>query len=369
MSPALRRVRALVKKELLQVVRDPSSIAIAIVLPALLLLLFGYGVSLDVTTVRVAVVVEADHALARELAAGLTGSPTFEARLVRVMAEGERLLAAHEVDGIVRLPADLTRDAARGEGGQVQLVVHGADANQARIIRGATEAALARRAARLAPASGPRIDVRSRLWWNENAESRWFIVPGLIVLIMTLIGALLTALVVAREWERGTMESLFVTPVRPLELLAGKTLPYFALGLAGLALSVVTARALFGVPLRGSVLVLLGVSSLYLLVALGIGLLISSATRSQFVATQLTMLITFLPAFLLSGFIYDVASMPPFVRWLTLALPARYFVTLLQTVFLAGDVWGVLLPNGAVLALMALVLVLLTRRLTRKTLG
>ncbi len=163
--------------------------------------------------------------------------------------------------------------------------------------------------------AGPVV-VQDRLWFNEANESRYFLVPGLIVLIMTLIGALLTALVVAREWERGTLEALFVTPVRAGEILLGKTIPYFALGMIGLGLCLLAAKFLFHVPFRGSLGVLIGVSMLYLLVALGIGLSISSAVKNQFVAIQLTMLFTFMPAFMLSGFLFDLRSMPAAVRWL-----------------------------------------------------
>jgi ABC-2 type transport system permease protein len=173
----------------------------------------------------------------------------------------------------------------------------------------------------------------------------------------------------AREWERGTFEALFVTPVRAYEILLGKMIPYFLLGMIGLVLCLFSAKFLFHVPMRGSVTVLAGVSMLYLLVALGIGLFISSATKSQFVASQLTMLVTFLPAFMLSGFLFDLRSMPAAVRVLTYALPARYYVALLQTLFLAGDVWGVILPNAAVLAGMAVVLLFLARSVTRKRLA
>jgi ABC-2 type transport system permease protein len=217
-------------------------------------------------------------------------------------------------------------------------------------------------------AAGP-VSVRDRLWFNEANESRSFLVPGLIVLVMTLIGSLLTTLVMAREWERGTLEALFVTPVRPGEILLGKTIPYFGLGMVGLALCLLAARFLFHVPFRGSVGVLAGVSMLYLLVALAIGLLISSAVKSQFVASMATMLVTFMPALMLSGFLFDLRSVPAPVRLITYGLPARYYVALLQTVFLAGDVWGVIVPNAAVLAGMAAGLLVLTRAVTRKRLA
>ena len=215
--------------------------------------------------------------------------------------------------------------------------------------------------------TGPVI-VQSRLWFNETNESRYFLVPGLIVLIMTLIGALLTSLVMAREWERGTLEALFVTPVRPEEILLGKTIPYFILGMIGFVLCLLAAKFLFFVPFRGSLIVLTAASMLYLLVALAIGLLISSAVKSQFVASQITLLVTFLPAVMLSGFLFDLRSMPAAVRMITYLLPARYYVTLLQTIFLAGDIWAVILPNAAVLAGMVIVLLWLTRRVTQKKL-
>ncbi len=367
-----RRVWALVRKEAHQMVRDPSSIAIGVVLPVLLILLFGYGLSLDVRHVPVAVVLEDPSPAARELAARFQLSPYFDVQLLTAMPLAQELMLARKVDGIVRIRSDFTRHLSRGDA-EVQLLVHGTDANHARIIQSYAQGAVGQWAVRRAAeghevATGPVL-LRERLWFNEAYESRYFLVPGLIVLIMTLIGALLTALVMAREWERGTLEALFVTPVQADEILLGKTISYFAMGMVGLALCILASQFLFDVPLRGSVWVLAGVSMLYLLVALGIGLLISSAVKSQFVASQVTLLVTFMPAFMLSGFLFDLRSMPAPVRLITYALPARYYVALLQTIFLAGDVWSVVLPNATVLAGMAAVLLLLTRGATRKTLA
>jgi len=368
----LRRVWALVRKESRQVVRDPSSIAIGIVLPVLLILLFGYGLSLDVKDVPIAVVLEDPSPEATELAAGFQLSPYFQAQLLTSMPQAQELMLAGKVDGIARIRSDFARQLHLGQA-EVQLVVHGTDANRARIIQGYAQGAVGQWSARRMSAGegtlAARVNVQSRLWFNEANESRYFLVPGLIVLVMTLIGALLTALVMAREWERGTLEALFVTPVRVEEVLLGKTIAYFVLGMIGLALCVAAARFLFGVPLRGSLAVLAGVSILYLLVALGMGLLISAATKNQFVASQITLLSTFLPAMMLSGFLFDLRSMPAPVRMLTYLLPARYYVAILQTVFLAGDVWSVILPNAAVLAGMAAVLLFLTRVTTRKRLA
>jgi ABC-2 type transport system permease protein len=370
-SAKMRRVGSLVRKEARQIVRDPSSIAIGIVLPVVLILLFGYGLSLDVTHVPVAVVLEDPSPQATDLAASFQLSRYFDVQLMTSMPQAQKLMLERKIDGIVRIRPDFSRQLSLGDA-EVQLLVHGVDANHARIVQRYAQGAVGQWAAKQTAQgqvimSGPVV-VQSRLWFNEANESRYFLVPGLIVLIMTLIGAFLTSLIVAREWERGTMEALFVTPVRPDEILIGKTLPYFVLGMIGLVLCLLAAKFLFQVPFRGSLAVLTGVSMLYLLVALAIGLLISSAVKSQFVASQLALLVTFLPALMLSGFLFDLASMPAVVRIVAYALPARYYVTLLQTVFLAGDIWAVILPNAAVLGVMAGMLLLLTRRAIQKKL-
>jgi ABC-2 type transport system permease protein len=371
-STSSSRVLALVIKESRQILRDPSSIILGIVMPVMLIVLFGFALSLDVRNVPVALVIEDTSADAGEVAAGFLLSPYFNPRITSSMADAEAAMLAHEVEGIVRIPENFTRNAAAGSAA-IQIVVHGTDANTARIIQGYAQGAIGQAIARRAAAGEPvggagPVIVQPRVWFNEANDSHYFLVPGLIVLIMTLIGAFLTALVMAREWERGTLEAIFVTPVRAGEILLGKIIPYFALGMIGLALCVVAAQVLFQVPLRGSILVLAAVSSLYMLVALGIGL-VASATRSQFLASQIALLATFLPAMLLSGFLFDIRSMPVFLQWITMILPARYFVTLLQTIFLAGDLWSVILPNAAVLAVMAAILMALARAATRKKLA
>jgi len=361
-----------VRKEVCQILRDPSSIAIGVVMPVMLILLFGYALSLDVKRVPVAVVLEAPSPSTSELALGFVLSPYFAAQITTSMRDAEELMLERKVDGIIRVREDFARRLASGNA-QVQILLYGADANRARIIQGYAQGAIAswsaRRAASGEPVSTGPVNVESRMWFNEANDSHYFLVPGLIVMVMTLIGAFLTTMVMAREWERGTLEALFVTPVRADEILLGKTLPYFAMGLIGLALCFLGAEFLFHVPFRGSFLVLAGASVLYLLVALGIGLLISSAVKSQLVASQLTMIATYLPALMLSGFIFDLRSMPVAVQIITYAFPARYFVSLLQTVFLAGNIWTIILPNAAVMAGMALLLLLLSLLATRKKLG
>jgi ABC-2 type transport system permease protein len=366
------RLRGLVRKESLQIVRDPSSILIAFVLPAILLLLFGFGISLDAKRVPVALVIEAPSEEAFSFAGSFMSSEYFAPRIVRDMRTAEAALSDGEVDAILRLRANFADTIWSPQGSPIQLVVNGTDSNTARIISGYADGAW-RKWLELASIGKGRalvqpLTVDQRVWFNPEVRSRDYLVPGLIAIIMTLIGALLTALVVAREWERGTMEALIVTPVRVSEMLLGKLIPYFVLGMGGMALSTAMAIWLFGVPFRGSFLVLAGASALFMLVALGMGLLISTLARNQFVAGQVAIIVTFLPAFILSGFIFDINSMPAFVQALTHVVAARYFVSILQTLFLAGTVWSVVLSNAAALALMAVFFLGLTWRKTHKKL-
>jgi ABC-2 type transport system permease protein len=366
-----QRIWALVKKETRQIIRDPSSIAVGVGLPVVLILLFGYGLSLDVKNIPVAVVVEDASPDGTELASAFQLSPYFHTQLVTSMAHAQELILSHHVDGIIRIRPDFSRRVRSGQG-EVQILLHGGDANRARIVQGYAQAAIGQWTARqLAEGrkvvAGP-VTVENRLWFNEENESRYFLIPGLIVLVITLNGALLTTLVVAREWERGTFEALFVTPAQVNEILLSKVLPYFGLGVFGLLLCLVAAKFLFGIPFRGSLWVLGCGSLLYLLVALGLGLLISTTAKAQFVAGQITLIVAFIPALLLSGFIYDLDGLPVAMRLITHLFPARYYVTLLQTVLLVGDIWSVVLPNAAVLACTSALLFVLTGVATRKRL-
>jgi ABC-2 type transport system permease protein len=366
-----RRVRALVKKETLQIIRDPSSIALGVVFPVLLILLFGFGLSLDAKHVPVAVVLEDASPDATELASTFQLSRYFDARLVGSMFEAQRLMLAHQVDGIVRIRPDFSRQQVAGDAA-AQIILYGGDANRARIVQGYAQGAIAQWTARhLAEGagvfSGPVL-MRDRMWFNEADDSRYFLVPGVIVLIITMNGALLTTLVVAREWERGTLEALFATPVRSDEILLSKVIPYFGLGMIGLTLCLLAAKFLFQLPFRGSLWVLAAGSILYMLVALGMGLFISATARVQFVASQITLAVAFVPVVLLSGFVWDLNSLPAVMRFISHIFPARYYTSLLQTILLAGNVWQVILPNAAVLATMATVLFVMTRRALKKQL-
>ncbi len=367
-----RRLIGLIRKESLQVIRDPSSISIAFVLPVVLLLLFGYGVSLDAEDVPLALVVESPTPETESFVAAFANSPYFRVDVLRHRAPAEAGLVAGRYRGVVVLRDEFSARLQGLDRAPIQILLDGTEANTARIVRGYTEGVWAAWLRQEVMARGLTLSTpvvaEPRIWFNPQLRSRNFLVPGLIAIIMTLTGTLLTALVVAREWERGTMEALLATQTGLLELLAGKLVPYFVLGMAGMALSVAMAVFLFGVPIRGSLLLLFGIAAVFLTGALGMGLLISTVTRNQFVAGQVAIVSAFLPAFMLSGFVFEISSMPMWIQWLTHIVAARYFVTILQTLFLAGNVWSVILPNLLALLLIAAVFLGLTAARTRKRL-
>jgi ABC-2 type transport system permease protein len=282
------------------------------------------------------------------------------------MAEAERMVRAGQTDAILRVPGDFSRRLAAGDG-QLQLLLNGVDSNTASAIEGYVSGALAVPMQQQADRAGNKpagigsITIVQRMWFNEAGESTWYLVPGLIVLIITLIGAFLTSLLVAREWERGTLESLFVTPVRPLELVLSKIAPYIVIGAIDIVMCLLAAKYLFQVPMRGSLWVIILSSLLYLLVSLGLGLFISATTRNQFAASQVALLVSFMPALMLSGFIFDLRNMPVVIQVISQLLPA--------TLFMAGDYWPDILRSCGILALYAIVLIVLTRRSLAKRLG
>lgn len=366
------RLISLTRKEIRQLLRDRSNLAIGIGLPMVLILIFGYGLSLDVKNAPIAVVLEDSSPLAVDVIAGLELSAYISPITVTSMHDAERLMLAREVDGIVRIPSDFSRRLTAGNA-QVQLLVHGSEASRALIIRsyisGAVSQWMQRQADRGAAAGRPgAVTVIERMWFNAANTSTWYLVPGLIVLIMTLVGAFLTAMVMAREWERGTLEALFVSPVRPGEILLAKIIPYFLVGMLGLGLCLLAAHFLFEVPMYGSLVILLISSMLYLLVALGLGLVISSVTKNQFLASQLALLASFMPALMLSGFLFDLRNVPLVIQLVGQILPATYFMELIRTLFLAGNVWPLILKDCAILAGYAVLLLGLARFVTRKKL-
>lgn len=370
-----RRIRGLIRKEMAQVVRDPSSVLIAFVLPGVLLFLFGYGVSLDATAVRVGVVMESATPEAQSLVAAFRNSPSYEVRVGRDRRDFEEDLVAGNIRGLIVIPATLTESLRRGDAvTAIQVIVDGSEPNTASFVQNYAQGTVANWMVQQSFDVGrsrsiaPRVSTEPRVWFNPEIQSRWFLLPGSIAIIMTIIGTLLTALVVAREWERGTMEALMATPLGTLEFIIGKLTPYYLLGMGSLAVCVVVSVTLFELPFRGSVFVLVLVSSIFLITMLALGLLISTVSKNQFVASQIALVVGFLPSFLLSGFVFEISSMPLPIQTLTRIIPARYFVTCLQTIFLAGDVRSVLIPNTLALVAIGSVLMLLVARKTSRRL-
>jgi ABC-2 type transport system permease protein len=329
-------------------------------------------VSLDLKNVDVAVVIEEPSPQASRFLQSFEASRYFRVHLARDRREVQGQLVAGRLQGVVVLASDFAARVNRSEAAPVQVIVRGTDPNTAALVQNYVQGAWATWLAQESlargnggAAAGPPIAAEPRVWFNPALDSRSALLPGSVAVIMTLIGTLLTALVIAREWERGTMEALLATPATRGEILLSKFLAYFALGMAAMALSVFVSHAVLGVPLRGSLWVLTLVSAVFLAYALGLGLLISTATGSQFVASQLALVAGFLPAFLLSGLIFETNSMPWPIRYLTYAFPPRYFVTSLQTLFLAGDVWSVVVPDTLIMAAFATAFMVLTARKTK----
>jgi ABC-2 type transport system permease protein len=346
-----RRFLAMLAKEARQIIRDSSTMLIAFVLPIILIFLFGYGVNLDTARTRIGLSLQDSGQAAQSLAGDFRDSRWFEVKAAGDLPSLKADLVANRIRGIIVIPQDFSRQTLHG-GGAIQVITDGSSPNTASFVAAYAEGVRATWAAARARDTGaaqrpPPIALDTRFWFNPELASRYFLVPGAIAIVMTIIGTLLTALVIAREWERGTMEAIMATPVGRSEFMATKVIPYFALGLGSMALCAILAVTVFNVPFRGSPLALLAIASSFLVPALGQGLFISAATRNQFVASQIALLTGFLPAMMLSGFLFEISSMPKWVQALTYIVPARYLIPSLTTVFVAGDDWSMFLPDMA----------------------
>jgi len=359
------RLLAVARKEVLQIRRDSRSLALAFVLPVVLLVLFGYAITWDVTDIRTLVVDQDRSSSSRALLDAFRSSRYF-----RVLGELERTreigprLTKGEAQLVLVVPPDFASDLGVGRPATLQAVFDGGDANTATIALAYTQGVVESWAS--ARRGTPPVSVESRVLYNEELVSRNMIVPGLVAVIMMIIAAMLTSLTLAREWERGTMEQLAATPVSQAEVVLGKLLPYLAIGFADVALSSALGVFLFGVPLRGSVLLLAVLSLLFLVGGLGLGIFLSAVARTQLVATQLAMVATFLPAFLLSGFMFDISIMPPALQAVTYLVPARYFVVVTRAIFLKGVGIEVLRPQGLLMIAFATAGVVLAMRSFKK---
>ncbi len=375
MLPALSmsRLLALCRKETLQITRDPSSMLICFVIPLLLLIIFGYGINLDSAALRMGLVLEDQSPQARNLAAAFKASPFIDARVYTSRQPAIKKMQEGELRGIIIVPTDFSRKleafASSGEKAEIQLLTDGSEPNTANFVQayatGAWKTWLQNEMQDKATGMPQLIEEETRFWYNQAAISRNYLLPGAVSIIITVVGAILTSLVIAREWERGTMEALLSTRVTRLELMLSKLIPYYLMGLLALALCMFFSVVVFSVPFNGSWLLLWLVSSLFLANTLGMGLLISTLTRNQFNAAQVALNVAFLPAIMLSGFVFEIDSMPALVKAATYIIPARYYVSLMHTLFLAGNIPVILLVNSAFLFVTGGLLLTLTFLKTR----
>jgi ABC-2 type transport system permease protein len=374
-----RRVRAVARKETLHLLRDPRSLGMAVAIPMLLLVLFGYALTLDVDDVPLAVWDQDGTPASRELVSRFEASRYFSLRghkggypeLEREIDSGRALMA-------LVVPVGFGGEVAAGRTARVQLLVDGSDSNTATLAIGYAEAAVAGYSRDVALDALRRIgaqearrpiQLQPRVWFNADLESKNYIIPGLIAVIMMVIAALLTSLTVAREWERGTMEQLLSTPITGSELILGKLIPYFAVGMADVLIAVAMGEYLFQVPLRGSGALLFAMAAVFLAGSLSLGMVISIVTKSQLLASQLAMVLTFLPSFLLSGFMYAISNMPPAIQAVSYVVPARYFVVLLKGIYLKGVGLEVLAFEAALLTVFGAAMVLLANLKFKKRLA
>jgi ABC-2 type transport system permease protein len=375
---SLARLLAVARKEVVQILRDSRSLMIVVLMPAILVVLFGYGVNLDLKGLPVYVVDQDGSQQSQDLLKHFQSSKYFHiARVVNTYPELSRALDdGHAKLGIV-IPWDFSQRLHDGRPVEVQALVDASDDNTANVLIGYSQAVvqsysgqiqvdwLRQRGLAIQPVA---MSVETRTWYNEDLESSAFIIPGVLALVMSVIGAFLTSLTIAREWERGTMEQLISTPVSAMEIMLGKLAPYFVLGMFDTIVSAVIAIYWFQVPFRGSWVTLMAASALFMVVVLSLGFFISVLAKTQFAASQIALLITFLPAFLLSGFLFSIEQMPVALQWITRVLPARYYVSVLKSIFLKGMPASKLLAELVPLAVFAFVLTLLATRSFHKRL-
>jgi ABC-2 type transport system permease protein len=364
----LRRIKALTKKEFIQVVRDPRSLSMAILIPVLLLVLFGYALTLDVDNVHLAVWDQDKSQISYDFIRGFGSSRYFKivgyydnyGELSSLIDKNTALMA-------IVIPEEFSKLMRAGRAAPVQLLIDGSDSSTATIALGYANSIVSGYNTEFVTEAFSRaniemptpVDLRPRVWFNEQLESKNYIVPGLIAVIIMVIAALLTSLTIAREWERGTMEQLISTPITTLELIIGKFLPYFAIGLVDLTIAVGMGQFMFHVPFRGNLILLFVMSALFLCGALMLGMFISSVAKNQLMASQMAMLATFLPGFLLSGFAYPINNMPAVIRAVTYAVPARYFIRILRGIYLKGTGVEVFWPDALFLLMFTFIMVAL----------
>lgn len=374
----IHRIVAIIRKEFIHIIRDSRSLGMAIAMPILLIFLFGSSLSLDVDNVPLVVWDQNGTNDSREFIGRFTSSHYFSlSGTVNSYVEIEQAIDKREATLALVIPADFSRKLESGHKADVQLIVDGSNSNTATIVIGYAQMitdgyttsllveAAQKRGAKKAIVP---LEAKPRVWFNQNMQAKNYIIPGLIAVIMMIIASLLTSLTIAREWENGTMEQLITTPLKPMELIIGKLTPYFIIGMIDVVLAVLMGQFLFQVPLRGNTALVFGVTAIFLPGALAMGMLISIVTRSQLLASQLAMVLTLLPAFLLSGFMYDLANLPAVIQGITYLVPSRYFVAILKNIYLKGAGIEIILPETVTFFVFGLALILIANKKLKKKL-
>jgi ABC-2 type transport system permease protein len=370
------RIIPLARKETLHILRDPRSLYLAIVLPIILLILFGYAITFDVKHIPVAIVDQDSSFLSRDFISQVKGSEYLDLAYLSNSSSGlESLLDKGKVKIILIIPSHFSRDLSKGEDAPLQFLIDGSDNNTAQIALGYVTGIVQIFSAKIIleksnkqgaalQTGSPPLEVKPRIWYNPDLRSTIFIVPGLIAVVMMILAAMSTSLTIAREWEIGTMEQLIATPAKPHEIIIGKLIPYFFLGIIQISLVTLVGTLMFNVPFKGNIFFLFCVSSVFLICGLGIGLLISTLTRSQQLAFMFSLLLTLLPSFLLSGFVFPISSMPRIIQFFTYLVPAKYFLVVLRGIFLKGTGLGILWPEVvSLMGFASLVLLACAKRL------
>ncbi|MDD5634564.1 MAG: ABC transporter permease [Candidatus Omnitrophica bacterium] len=361
----LKRIKAVAKKEFIQIRRDPRSLALAFLIPVILLILFGFALTLDVDNVPMAIWNQDNSQFSRDFILNFSNSKYF--KIVGYFdnyKKMEYLMDRNKVMIIMVIPKDFSHYLTSGKTAPLQIITDGSDSNTATIAMGYIRSVvqtynmqlLTRTLGKQGKILKTLIDFRPRIWFNQDLLNKYFVVPGLIAIIMMIIAALLTSLTIAREWERGTMEQLISTPVKADELIIGKFIPYFVIGFVDLLIAIIMTKYVFMVPLEGNIFLLIVLSSLFLTGALGLGIFISTVAKSQLMASQMAMLVTFIPTFLLSGFTYPIYNMPQVIQYITYLIPARYFITIVRGIFLKGDGLSSLWDEALLLLIFAILM-------------
>ena len=357
-----QRFYALLKKESLQILRDPSSILIAFILPLILLFLMGYAVSLDAKHISIGIVSKSNSKASQTLIYSFVGSKFFDVKLGKNKNEFMQKMQSGDLKALMTLDNNF----GKNHNYKVQILIDGSEPNTAGLAQKYAIGVVTSWAQNENIIQQKGIQIESRYWFNTPLSSRYFLLPGSIAVIMTLIGTLLTALVIAREWERGTMEALMATPASMIEIIIGKLVPYFILGMSSMLLCFLISYCWYHIPFEGSFIWLVILSALYLFPALSIGLFISTVAKNQFVAAQASILTGFMPVFFLSGFLFQIENMPSWLQIITYIIPARYFVEALQTLFLAGDIYQTFFKDALGIFLIGLLFFLLILKKTKR---